>query len=810
MELFALPIICNTLSAPPRLCVRISSQLYTQAIDSRKTQADQLYKEADFFIQSNMFQAAQVKLEQALQLYKTIPDTTGQRETLTSLGYIYYSQGQSRVALDYLRQAESIPTDISQQGRLLTTQGLVYIDLGEYRQAYPILLRAMSVPTQDIVQENRKRIALGETLYYLGSYQQALSYLQIAQRASGDRNDYAKTLNIIGDINFELGQYEEAKQSYQQSLGVRQSVGDRKGTIRSLNNLGRVEQVLGDAQAALKLYSQSLDLAESLGDLGIQAVVLNSLGLVALDLGLKNQALDYLERSLNISRNFTAARVQTLISLGLFYRQQEEYDKAIEYYQEALAWARQKGDRIGETKALKGLGEILLKQKKTPEAIKALQTSAEVFELLRPGLRDDQKISLFETQASLYSSWQIALVEQGNYPQALEVAERSRARAFVELLAQRLSDNISLNAIAEFPTLAEIQAIAKSQKATLLTYSLVSDSEIYVWVVRPDGNIGFKSLDLKPIELKQQAIVANNPSRGEPALTSLVVSLRETGIDDPASTAQADSSSREAYNLLIQPIADLLPAKPEERVIIIPQGSLFLVPFQALQDASGKFLIERHTILYASSIEALSLTKKQPKINPSSLVIGNPAPMPANLAPLPGSEAEAQAIAEILATQPIMREQATEATVLEKISQAGTIHFATHGLLNDREAWQSSLALVASQDRDGLLTAGEIFNLKLQADLAVLSACDTGRGKITGDGVIGLSRSLLTAGVSSVVVSLWEVPDKPTASLMVEFYRNLQKSPDKAQALRQAMLTQMRSTPSPRDWAAFILIGSAD
>ncbi|NJM87886.1 MAG: CHAT domain-containing protein [Hydrococcus sp. RU_2_2] len=234
------------------------------------------------------------------------------------------------------------------------------------------------------------------------------------------------------------------------------------------------------------------------------------------------------------------------------------------------------------------------------------------------------------------------------------------------------------------------------------------------------------------------------------------------------------------------------------------------MPFQALQDASSKFLIEQHTILYASSIQALSLTKKQPKVNTSSLVIGNPVPMPYNLIPLPGSETEAKAIAEILATQPIIRDKATEATVLEKISQAGTIHFATHGLLNDQQAWQSALALVASQNGDGLLTAGEIFDLKLQADLAVLSACDTGRGKITGDGVIGLSRSLLTAGVSSVVVSLWEVPDKPTASLMVEFYRNLQKSPDKAQALRQAMLTQMKLTPSPRDWAGFVLIGSAD
>ena len=92
----------------------------------------------------------------------------------------------------------------------------------------------------------------------------------------------------------------------------------------------------------------------------------------------------------------------------------------------------------------------------------------------------------------------------------------------------------------------------------------------------------------------------------------------------------------------------------------------------------------------------------------------------------------------------------------------------------------------------------------------VLSACDTGRGKITGDGVVGLSRSFISAGVPSVLVSLWSVPDAPTASLMTEFYQNLSKNPDKATALRQAMLTTMKQHPAPKDWAAFTLIGEAD
>jgi CHAT domain-containing protein len=95
----------------------------------------------------------------------------------------------------------------------------------------------------------------------------------------------------------------------------------------------------------------------------------------------------------------------------------------------------------------------------------------------------------------------------------------------------------------------------------------------------------------------------------------------------------------------------------------------------------------------------------------------------------------------------------------------------------------------------------------LKTELVVLSACNTGRGRITGDGVVGLSRAFVAAKVPSIVVSLWSVPDNPTALLMTEFYRNILRQPDKAAALRQAMLTTMKQYPDPFDWAGFVLIG---
>jgi len=193
-----------------------------------------------------------------------------------------------------------------------------------------------------------------------------------------------------------------------------------------------------------------------------------------------------------------------------------------------------------------------------------------------------------------------------------------------------------------------------------------------------------------------------------------------------------------------------------------------------------------------------------------------------NLLPLSGAETEAKQIAQMLDTEPLLGAEATETTIVQKMQKAKIIHLATHGLLDDINGVGSpgAIVLASSDSDDGFLTSSEIMEqyglpntTPLQAELVVLSACDTGRGEIKGEGVIGLSRSLIAAGVPSLVVSLWKVPDHATQELMVEFYTNLyERKLDKAQALRQAMLTMLDGgeNPDPVDWAAFTVIGEAE
>ncbi len=188
----------------------------------------------------------------------------------------------------------------------------------------------------------------------------------------------------------------------------------------------------------------------------------------------------------------------------------------------------------------------------------------------------------------------------------------------------------------------------------------------------------------------------------------------------------------------------------------------------------------------------------------------------AKLAPLPLAEKEAQALAGLYGAQ--QSKVYTGAAALEERFKAEAanyrvLHLATHGVLNDRSPMYSHLLLSQTNNdekEDGLLEAWEIMNLDLKADLAVLSACETARGRVgAGEGVIGLSWALFVAGVPTTVVSQWKVLDVSTQELMVEFHRQLKTKPaqGKAEALRQAALKVMKNERHPFHWAGFILVG---
>jgi CHAT domain-containing protein len=478
---------------------------------------------------------------------------------------------------------------------------------------------------------------------------------------------------------------------------------------------------------------------------------------------------------------------------------------------------------------------------------------------------------------------------------ALEVAERCRGRALARLLANRAFSRPAASAV---PSHTEIEAYAKQhrldyakagealykvrmsnpqadaasrpasvadmrrmaaeRRATIVVYSIAyapnrlpnrmpdRETGITIWVVSPQGAVTVRQRRLDGILPEATLSITSAALRAHEALG--VPGRGATAVDrSQAGTNRAAIALRQFYRLLVEPVEDLLPAAEGARVLFVPQGPLFLVPFAALENAAGAPLVARYSISVTPSLQTLAITgasRQAGRATGAALVVGNPvmprypaAPgeAPAVIPPLPGAEHEANAIAALLKTTAMTGAAATKAAVMSRIRDARFVHLATHGFLDDfaeqgaqgvnphlREIMileqrsegghktPGMLALAPSGQDSGMLTADEIARATTGAELVVMSACGSGQGAINDDGVIGLSRAWMAAGAPSVVVSLWAIPDEPTRDLMVAFYGRIAAGSGKAEALRDAMLATREKYPNPVNWAAFVLLGEPD
>ena len=763
-------------------------------------------------------------------------------------------------AIDYYKQSLVIAKEIRDgnlEAILLGNIGIAYLQNGfAYIEPFEYLQQYLGLTWHKAYYYNggERRWGgvamgnLGNAYYSADLYAKAIEYHQKRLALSleiKDRRGEGKALGDLGIVYHSLGEYKKAIEYTQKRLAMAREIKDTWGEGQAISNLGIVYHTLGNYTKAIEYQQQYLALAQAIKNPLWEEQALGNLGGAYYFLGNYNKAIELYEKSLAIAWKNREVEIANKVraNLGLVYFQMKNYQKSIELYNQFLT-GTSSGKNLREQAIVRNnIAAVQIYAGDLPGATENLLKGVQVLEALRGrlGSNDSYKISIFETQTFPYINLQKVLIAANKNDAALEIAERGRGRAFVELLEKRLSLKQTPATTITPPNIEQIKQIAKTQNSTLVQYSIIyndfkvegreksQESELYIWVIKPTGEVTFRFSNLKALWQEQQISLAYYITSSREYIAARGRSSSEIGRSDETIETKR---LKQLYQILIQPIAELLPNDPNARVIFIPQKSLFVVPFPALIDADGKYLIEKHTILTAPAIQVLQLTNQQRKqvLGDKVLVVGNPTmpsiPLeigekPEQLPPLPGAQKEALAIAKLLKTTAITGNQATKSSIVQQMLKSRIIHLATHGLLDDFKGLgvpgaialapdpPSSLSKEQQSGINGLLTADEILDLKLNAELVVLSACDTGRGKITGDGVIGLSRSLITAGVSSVIVSLWSVPDEPTASLMSEFYQNIQKTPDKAQALRQAMLTTMKEYPEPKNWAAFTLIGEA-
>jgi CHAT domain-containing protein/Flp pilus assembly protein TadD len=804
----------------------------------------------NYFLQNQNLSQAREFYEQSLTVAKQIDTDVSkllQVDILNALGNSYnppYDWGLA-TAIDICKKSLGIAKEIGYrygEAIALTCIGKAhYWAPGEWRN-FPEAIRYYE-QTKTIFQETGNLQGELDALYHLqdsynytSNYAQAIECNQRRLSIARDLNDHLLEAGALFDLarSYDaLGhlQKEKAKNYYEQSLAIAKTIINSNHAcwlqVRSLQGLGSYYTVKGDLDNAEINYKESLNIAENISEEQGQANALQALAEIYYYQGNLEQAWNDNEQSLTLKQKL-GDQIGTGNSIGFrgsIYLAQGKYTEALNEFKQSLRIMAEVKNTSGEASTLTDIGVALLYLGQIEEAERNLREGIKLWESVRGKLegRDDFKVSIFEQQARTYHLLQAVLIDQEKPLAALEIAERGKARALVELLSKGLDGQLAEETEITSPTLQQIQRIAKEQNATLVEYSILWSRTLLIWVIKPTGKIAFRQVNLKPLfqefNTSLEELVAIARKSIGVRVTRFVGSDGNDEKDDNDVERKCNKQLQHLYEILIEPIAELLPKDADERVIFIPQNSLFLVPFPALQDAAGKYLIEQHTILTAPSIQVLELTHQhQQRVQEVELqdvlVVGNPTMPPFKshqLIPLPGAEKEAKDIAPLLKTEALIGDEATKVTIVERMPTARIIHLATHGLLDDaEEKVPGAIALAPSTTDDGWLTATEIMNLKiLKAELVVLSACNTGQGRLTGDGVVGLSRSFISKGVPSVIASLWSVPDAPTASFMVEFYQNLQRGLDKAQALRQAMLTIKEKHPNPLNWAAFTLIGEA-
>jgi CHAT domain-containing protein len=580
--------------------------------------------------------------------------------------------------------------------------------------------------------------------------------------------------------------------------------------------------------------------------------------LIFADISQPDSALAYYREVLPMARAVgdRPGQARTLSNIGQVFLRIGQRDSALAYYRQALPILQSVGDRESEAAALASVGEVYRDARRLDSAVAYFDRSTALSSTVSKRAGSDfNRLSYNETTTDRYTVWTLTWLGRtphgspGNVSEttmdsasaaygALAASERGRARALLDIMRDTAAHaEPGANFPAEGARLAA--TLTRSNSAGLVYFS-TSDT-LVTWLISSSGKVKvFRQAIARDtlaalVGQLRQGLGAENAS----ARLGLRGAPLERQTDHVSGKGAEGSWQRRADRLasILLPPDLLRRIDSEKEVVIVPHGALALVPFAGLPvGRRGDPFGARFAIRYAPSLATLDQVETRPGLptGPTrvaslsrALVVGNPL-MPEvrlssgardRLAALPGAEIESRRIATQLGTKALTGAAATEAAVVRSLPKATLVHLATHGFAysTEAEARSSFVALSPDSLHNGLLTVGEILDnpeLKLTADLVVLSACQTGLGNLRqAEGTVGLQRAFLAKGARSLLVSLWNVSDASTQKLMTGFYQHWLEDmdhPSKAEALRRSQ-EEVRRTPGfehPRFWAAFQLAGA--
>lgn len=813
------------------------------------------------------YDEAENNLRLALAIQHEAGDRVGEAATRVALGGIPYKQGRYAEALAIFQGAlaaqEAIGDRRGQAGTLLAI-ALLRSEMRSSNEALIDAVRALAL--QEAIGNIEGRVdvlckiasiylfqeAPGEALARLGTA------LALAE-AEKDRSLRAKVLHHVAGAHQKAGRHEEAIGAYDQALAAMEEEGNVREAAWVLVRRGKSFEALGRLAEAESSYVRALAIWEKIKERRPFAYHLYGLGRLQQHRGDDEAALRSYRRALEEQETVRLPYASLVLSdMALLVQRQGDAIEGLSLAQRAVKTAEETGNPEMRWSAYYGLGRVLRRAGRNQEARLALNASLVIIESMRGEVApsDEARAGFMETKQDVYADTVSVLFELGRNDEALETAERARARAFLDLLSGRKApvqtgeteagvqmrrggpgqgNSTRLAPVSVPPArLGDLRREAARLDSIIVAY-FVSEADLFIWVASPDGAIQSLRSPMGRAELEGRVLRLDAALERGPFIAPRPGSSPD---ESPPAADDLQTVLRQLYRDLLEPVEAWLPADPRKVVTIIPHGPLFRVSFGGLVDAQGRYVAETHTLHYTPAVNVLRFTEeselraKDPR-GPRLLAVGGPSMQGRNdgargLAELPASVEEVRRIAALWSAGHatlLAGDTATESTLRVLAARHAVVHLASHAIVFDKDPLRSFVALTPGVGRDtaddGSLTVSEVFDLDLRADLVTLSACDTGRGKITGDGVFGLSRAFIYAGASSVVVSLWRVADVVGQFQMERFYQALTAGDDKASALRRAQLDTLAALrrgdivtpdgqallPTPALWAPFVLVG---
>jgi CHAT domain-containing protein/predicted negative regulator of RcsB-dependent stress response len=813
--------------------------------------------EGKVLIYMGSFRAGILSIEKSLGLSEGMEQSLKNVHRLTiadtylALGQLYAVTGILDKSLDYTNKALALfkqANDRKGEMESYLTLGSVFSDLGDIITSQNFIEQSLNIAGELEMGTARHNQLLSSLSASLGQYEDALRF---QEKALQDARKFGIMGQIIwatigmGDIYRDLGDFNRAEKYYKQAREIKDTLSMKAGSLQAsldlrlgeelsankffaaegsvsgegISSLRFAEMLMqnGKTDSALIFLNQSGRMFSRTGNKqGLSNVKLLK-GSILVDQGNNNMARQLLD-SAAMTSEFPETVWQSWYHLGRMYENLNQDDRAIGAYKNSISVIEKiRGNlTIDEFKSIyfnskrqvyDRLINILLKNNKNADAFQYSENArARAFYDILANKKIDFRGSVpgdlisMEQEKRIEIQKLFKLLQRGNTGSS--DTEKSRSSDVSQIRStltqaqdeyEEIIQKIKLNnreyaemVTAEPVTLADLQTRLDPKSAAIAYW--ISDKELIIWFITHT-------------ELISKTVRINNND-----LTYLVEKARRS--IQSLSTEDTKTNMSSLYQLLIAPVESNIAGL--SNLVFVPNGALHFLPFQALINKRGEYLVQNFNLIYSPSASVFTfcndkLIKRGSKfmgVALSDISVDN------NVG-LPGTEDELKKILPLFPDNiSAFGKLSTETFVKKNAGNYNFMHFATHGSYNYRQPLYSYLLFPPSDDDDGRLNVYEVFELNINAKLVVLSACETGLGNISqGDELTGLSRAFLFAGSSAVIVSLWSVADYPTALLMTNFYRYLRDHPMQ-EALTLAQRDVIKVFPQPLYWSPFVLIGN--